>query len=114
MAPRRENSRGAHIRSISLADENAPVNSLVGPQRSKAALSKPSRIGTSEAISSSSKDTTHKSSSSVGGSIVPGRRVLGDVSNAVKATLSGKADQDGKDNKDASKPAKSQLKRRQL
>ncbi|KAI9629749.1 hypothetical protein KEM48_012659 [Puccinia striiformis f. sp. tritici PST-130] len=49
MAPRRENSRGAHIRSISLADENAPVNSLVGPQRSKAALlSKPSRIGTSE------------------------------------------------------------------
>ncbi|KAI7961307.1 hypothetical protein MJO28_001796 [Puccinia striiformis f. sp. tritici] len=107
MAPRRENSRGAHIRSISLADENAPVNSLVGPQRSKAALlSKPSRIGTSGAISSSSKDTTHKSSSSVGGSIVPGRRVLGDVSNAVKATLPNKADQDGRDNKDASKPAK--------
>ncbi|OAV89601.1 hypothetical protein PTTG_05846 [Puccinia triticina 1-1 BBBD Race 1] len=104
MPPRRTNSRGAHVRSVSLADENAPVNSLVGPQRSKAALlSKPTRNG---ATSSSSKDSTHKSSSSVGASTVTGRRVLGDVSNAVKAAISAKADQDAKDHKPLSKPAK--------
>lgn len=107
MAPRRTNSRGAHVRSISLADENAPVNSLVGPQRSKAALlSKPTRNGTSGAAPSSSKDSSHKSSSSVGTGIVPGRRVLGDVSNAVKAAISARADQEAKDSKPFVKPSK--------
>jgi len=106
MPPRRANSRGAHVRSISLADENAPVNSLAGPQRSKAALlSKPSRTVVSGAAPSSSKDSTHKSSSSVGG-IVPGRRVLGDVSNAVKAAISSKVELDAKDSKPIVKPNK--------
>ncbi|PLW08476.1 hypothetical protein PCANC_06701 [Puccinia coronata f. sp. avenae] len=106
MAPRRMNSRGTHVRSVSLADENAPVHSLVGPQRSKAALlSKASRTTASGAAPSTSKDSSHKSSSSVGGT-VPGRRVLGDVSNAVKAAISAKADQDTKEQKPLTKPNK--------
>lgn len=107
MAPRRTNSRGGHARSISLADENAPVNSLVGPQRSKAALiPKSTRAVISGIGSSTSKDASHKSSSSTGGNSALGRKVLGDVSNAVKACVPNKSEVEALDGKIAIKPPK--------
>lgn len=92
------------MRSISLADENAPVTSLVGPQRIKTALlSKPIRNNASGSASSTIPDLAHKSTSSFVGTFVSGRRVLGDVSNAVQSIVSGNGDFDNKDSKIAVK-----------
>ncbi|PLW05856.1 hypothetical protein PCANC_00212 [Puccinia coronata f. sp. avenae] len=57
------------------------------------------------AATSTSKDMSHKSSSLFGG-VVPGQRVLGDVSNVVEAAISATANQDAKEPKPLVKSTK--------
>ncbi|CAH7688976.1 G2/mitotic-specific cyclin 3 [Phakopsora pachyrhizi] len=108
-----------HARSVSLADENAPLNSLIGPQRSKptagvaSVASKSGRFNSSNPSNGSALakegavGNGHKHSSSLGGANqIPNRKVLGDVSNATKGITNMKVGTDTKANNKSQKVRK--------